>query len=56
MARNGIKALTFDVGGSVFDWQTSTRGAVAALAQSKGDNTRAGDEEKEQKASNDRRS
>ncbi len=28
----GIKALTFDVGGSIFDWQTATRGAVRALA------------------------
>ena len=28
----GIKALVFDVGGSVFDWQTATRTAVRALA------------------------
>ena len=27
-----IKALTFDVGGSVFDWQTATRRAVSNLA------------------------
>lgn len=29
---DGIKALTFDVGGSVFDWQTVTRTAVRDLA------------------------
>lgn len=29
----GIKALTFDVGGSIFDWQTATRRAVSALAE-----------------------
>lgn len=29
---DGIKALTFDVGGSVFDWQTATRTAVRQLA------------------------
>lgn len=34
--KDGIKALTFDVGGSIFDWQTSTRSAVRALAESKG--------------------
>ena len=28
-----IKALTFDVGGSIFDWQTATRAAVRDLAQ-----------------------
>ena len=28
----GIKVLTFDVGGSIFDWQTATRTAVRALA------------------------
>jgi 2-haloacid dehalogenase len=32
----GIKALTFDVGGSVFDWQTATRTAVRALAEERG--------------------
>ena len=34
--RNGIKALTFDVGGSIFDWQTSTRRAVRELADDRG--------------------
>ena len=34
--RNGIKALTFDVGGSIFDWQTSTRRAVRELADARG--------------------
>ena len=34
--RNGIKALTFDVGGSVFDWQTSTRKAVRGFADARG--------------------
>ena len=34
--RNGIKALTFDVGGSVFDWQTATRRAVRDLADRRG--------------------
>ena len=34
--RNGIKALTFDVGGSIFDWQTATRRAVRALADARG--------------------
>ena len=34
--RNGIKALTFDVGGSVFDWQTSTRKAVRGIADARG--------------------
>ena len=34
--RNGIKALTFDVGGSIFDWQTATRQAVRALASARG--------------------
>ena len=34
--RNGIKALTFDVGGSIFDWQTATRRAVRALANARG--------------------
>ena len=31
-----IKALTFDVGGSVFDWQTATRAAVRDLAEQRG--------------------
>ena len=31
----GIKALTFDVGGSIFDWQTATRGTVRELAQAR---------------------
>ena len=30
---DGIKALTFDVGGSIFDWQTATRAAVRDLAR-----------------------
>ncbi len=34
--RNGIKALAFDVGGSIFDWQTATRQAVRALADARG--------------------
>ena len=34
--RNGIKALTFDVGGSVFDWQTATRRAVREIADTRG--------------------
>ena len=29
---DGIKALAFDVGGSIFDWQTATRSAVRSLA------------------------
>lgn len=33
---NGIKALTFDVGGSIFDWQTATRKAVRKLAGARG--------------------
>ena len=32
----GIKVLTFDVGGSVFDWQSSTQAAVRQLAQERG--------------------
>ena len=32
MALKGIKALTFDVGGSIFDWQTATRTAIRELA------------------------
>ena len=32
MAFQSVKALTFDVGGSVFDWQTGVRDAVRALA------------------------
>lgn len=31
-----IKLLTFDVGGSVFDWQSSTQSAVSALAENRG--------------------
>ena len=33
---NEIKALTFDVGGSIFDWQTATRSAVRELAAERG--------------------
>ena len=33
---DGIKALAFDVGGSIFDWQTATRGAVRSLAAERG--------------------
>lgn len=33
MAYQSVKALTFDVGGSVFDWQTAVREAVQTLAQ-----------------------
>lgn len=29
---DSVKVLTFDVGGSVFDWQSSTQAAVGALA------------------------
>ena len=28
-----VKVLTFDVGGSIFDWQTATRAAVRSLAE-----------------------
>ena len=31
-----IKVLTFDVGGSIFDWQTATRTAVRTLASERG--------------------
>ena len=31
-----IKVLTFDVGGSVFDWQSSTQAAVEGLAEERG--------------------
>lgn len=34
--KHGVKALAFDVGGSIFDWQTATRSAVRALAASRG--------------------
>ena len=34
--RQRIRALTFDVGGSVFDWQTATRTAVRELARERG--------------------
>ena len=33
---DGIKVLVFDVGGSVFDWQTATRAAVSSLATERG--------------------
>ena len=33
---DGIKALAFDVGGSIFDWQTATRSAVRSLAAERG--------------------
>ncbi len=33
---DNIKALTFDVGGSIFDWQTATRTAVRGLADERG--------------------
>ena len=32
----GVKVLTFDVGGSIFDWQTTTRQAVRQLADERG--------------------
>ena len=35
LGKHGVKALTFDVGGSIFDWQTATRSAVRALAASR---------------------
>lgn len=31
-----IKALTFDVGGSIFDWQTATRRAIRGIAETRG--------------------
>ena len=31
-----VKVLTFDVGGSIFDWQTATRQAVRSLAEERG--------------------
>ena len=34
--KNGIKVLTFDVGGSIFDWQTATRRAVREIADARG--------------------
>jgi len=34
--KHGIKALTFDVGGSIFDWQTATREAVRGIAEARG--------------------
>ncbi|MDH3684529.1 MAG: haloacid dehalogenase type II, partial [Acidimicrobiia bacterium] len=34
--RDGVKALAFDVGGTVFDWQGATRSAVGALAIERG--------------------
>lgn len=36
MTIDGVKALTFDVGGTVFDWQTATRTAVGHLAEARG--------------------
>ena len=36
MVLDQVKALTFDVGGTVFDWQTATRNAVGTLAESRG--------------------
>ncbi len=33
---NEIKALTFDVGGTVFDWQTAVRSKVTAIAEVRG--------------------
>jgi len=35
MMKSQVKALVFDVGGSIFDWQTATRTAVATLAKSR---------------------
>ena len=35
MKKGQVKVLMFDVGGSIFDWQTATRTAVAALAKSR---------------------
>jgi 2-haloacid dehalogenase len=35
MIKGQVKALVFDVGGSIFDWQTATRTAVATLAKSR---------------------
>ncbi len=31
-----VKALTFDVGGGIFNWQDATREAVRALAATRG--------------------
>lgn len=36
MKIDGVQALTFDVGGTVFDWQGATRAAVGQLAASRG--------------------
>lgn len=36
MSIDEVKALTFDVGGTVFDWQTATRTAVGNLAEARG--------------------
>lgn len=33
---NDVKVLAFDVGGSIFDWQTATRQAVRTLANDRG--------------------
>ncbi|MFT7600000.1 MAG: 2-haloacid dehalogenase [Acidimicrobiales bacterium] len=36
MGHNEVKALTFDVGGTVFNWQGATQTAVGALAADRG--------------------
>lgn len=36
MGIDDVRALTFDVGGTVFDWQSATRRAVGALAEERG--------------------
>ena len=35
MSLDAVKALTFDVGGTVYDWQSATQAAVATLARSR---------------------
>ncbi len=36
MGIDGVRALTFDVGGTIFDWQSAVTGAVGALARERG--------------------
>ncbi len=36
MKISGVKALTFDVGGTVFDWRGTIEGEVRGLADARG--------------------
>jgi len=36
MSIDNVKSLTFDVGGTVFDWQSATQGAIGRLAEVRG--------------------